>query len=103
MILVYNKVLFFEICGTQPCENKFVSNYIHIRVASIRSKKRLLFSYLTCVLSRIRYNRYMLKDRCQQTLYKILYVHVMVHRHAKNRVLASWKTLHVQIYASAKG
>jgi hypothetical protein len=46
-------VLFFEmclcICRTQPGENKFASNYIDIRVASICSKKRLLFSYLTCV------------------------------------------------------
>ena len=35
------------ICRTQPCENKFASNYINIRVASICSKKRLLFSYLS--------------------------------------------------------
>ena len=35
-------MLFFEIgiciCRTQPCENKFTSNYINIRVASIFSK-----------------------------------------------------------------
>ena len=29
---------------------------------------------------------------------QILYVHVMVHRHAQNHVVASRKTLHVQIY-----
>ena len=55
MVLVYKNVLFFEmglcICRTQPCENKFASNYIDIRVASICSKKRLLSSYVTCVLS----------------------------------------------------
>ena len=50
-------ILFFEmglcICLTQPCENRFASNYyyINIRVDSICSKKRLLFSYPTCVLS----------------------------------------------------
>jgi hypothetical protein len=44
-----------------------------------------------------------LKDRCQQTFCKILYVHVRENRHAKNHVLASRKNLHVQIYASAKG
>ena len=32
---------------------------------------------------RIRYNRYTLKDRYQQTFCKILYVHVRANRHAK--------------------
>ena len=39
------------ICHTQPCENKFASNEINISVASICSRKRVLFSCLTCVLS----------------------------------------------------
>jgi hypothetical protein len=52
MILVYNKVLFFEICGIQPCENKFVSNYINIRVAYAKTvcpfSVPLYTSKLTC-------------------------------------------------------
>jgi hypothetical protein len=52
---------------------------------------------------RIRYNRYTLKNLCQQTFCKILYVHVRENSHANNHVFASRKTLHAQIYASAKG